>query len=554
MKRCWFFFLGVVLYGPLALSWGAPWWAVALFTTIWVATLLGCLKWGTRTQVIKQLPLIPCPQTFDPCPALNSWLQVSGDLLIVLPKKSADGTILLVGPGFERDLGWKYQDIVGHSWREFIHPEDVGMTDQTLRSLETGLVQRVTNRWKHRQDQVDKSTRWVWLEWAFLAIETQDYIYAHARNLTNRFEREAQMATWAMITSDLMAVSDTAVPILERKFEWANEAWTRHLGWSLLDLYGMPIISLLEPMEKDSVIKAREDREQPEAGIQEEPYVCKIRGKNGIYQVYEWYAVHLNGKLYSVGRDIGADIKQQGKLQSAIADLEARNADLEKFASVAAHQLRSPPRTITGIAQALKEDYGHLLDAEGLQFLNDIQDDADQMAEIVEGLHRFSTVRTKDDMPLTRVNLESLLYDIRVSKYRRGILRKTDVLTWNHLPTVVGNRVLLQEVFVNLINNAVKFNESSPKKVHIAASPRGDGRWDISVKDNGIGIDYHYHHKLFQMFQRVHPQYKGTGVGLALVSAIVDRLGGDIRVTSSPGQGATFTFDLADGSTLEPGA
>lgn len=233
------------------------------------------------------------------------------------------------------------------------------------------------------------------------------------------------------------------------------------------------------------------------------------------------------------------------EMHRAVADLEARNQDLERFASLTAHQLRSPPRTIAGIAQALQEDYGELLDDEGRQFLADIREDAATMAEIVDGLYRVSRVRTMTDMPLEPVDINEVLADMKIAKTKRGLLRSQERLTWSHLPVVQGDKVLLIEVFRNLIENALKFNESAVKTIKVTAKERPDGRWDIIVQDNGIGIDPKYQPKVFQMFQRMHPQYKGTGVGLALVSAIVQKLGGEVAVKSEAGKGCTFTFDLA---------
>ena len=232
------------------------------------------------------------------------------------------------------------------------------------------------------------------------------------------------------------------------------------------------------------------------------------------------------------------------EIQRIVADLENRNADLERFASMTAHQLRSPPRTIAGIALALQEDYGHLLDAHGLQFLADIQEDAVTMAEIVDGLYQVSKVRTLTELPLEPVDLNQVMADLKISKTKRGLLRVQDKFLWSHLPVVRGDPILLHEVFRNLIENSLKFNESPVKIIRVSAVPRGDGRWDISVTDNGIGIDPKYQNKVFQMFQRMHPSYKGTGIGLALVAAIVQKLGGAISLKSAVNAGSTFTLDL----------
>ena len=110
---------------------------------------------------------------------------------------------------------------------------------------------------------------------------------------------------------------------------------------------------------------------------------------------------------------------------------------------------------------------------------------------------------------------------------------------------MLGDFVMLREVFSNLIDNGMKFNESMQKRVLIRGKKLLHDRWLISVSDNGVGIPTQYQGKLFQMFERMHPKYPGTGVGLALVAAIVNKLGGEITVQSEEGSGTTFHFDLA---------
>jgi len=495
---------------------------------------------------------------------LASWLKVGGDLRMICRPDEAH-TIKFAGPGFERVLGWSKEELEGRPWAEFLHPDD---HDISQRHLSTGVCggpknPRLAVRWKHKVALPDGSTRWVWLEWSATFVEELNLCYANARDMTSRFEREAQMSTWSRITSDLMAVTDTGVPIPQRKFEWVNEAWTRLLGWEPDELYAMFIVELLCPDEVDVVTGQRAAVEQCAEGASriECRVLCKPEAENEPpkYQIFEWVSSDINGKLYTTGRNVGAEHAHNIEMAKAIHDLETRNRDLERFASVAAHQLRSPPRTIAGIAQALTEDYADQLDDDGRQFLEDIRSDANQMAEIVDGLYRFSKVRTSADMNTEPVDLDRLVRGLKESrlKTRCGTCdhRTTcpapedcpnghEKVVQEELPTVLGDKVLLVEVFSNLIDNGFKFNESEAKQVTITAANRGDGRWDITIADNGIGIDPTYHSKLFRMFERVHPSYSGTGVGLALVAAIVDKLGGTIRVDSAPGEGTRFTFDL----------
>lgn len=499
---------------------------------------------------------------------LASWLRVGGNLRMVC-EPDATHTIRFVGPGFRDVLGYEPDEIVGQPWASFVHPDDMELARQFL-DLDQGQCDgdpmTLTVRWRHKNLLPGGEVRWVWLEWIATYVPELNLCYTNARDLTSRFERESSVAVWSRITSDLMAVGNMAIPIEERKFEWVNEAWTRQLGWSLAELYALRIMDLVEPSDAPEVIDQWEEIERGAWGPS--TIECRIRcktpgGEQPRYRYFQWNAVEMGGRMYVTGHDVGAERDHRTEMAQAIRDLEARNADLERFASVAAHQLRSPPRTIAGIAVALQEDYSDRLDEEGRQFLEDIRLDADQMAEIVDGLYRFSKVRTSAEMNIEPVDLNEVLHNLKLPRAKKrcgdcvnghtcpnavkppfDCPRKTESILYENLPVVLGDRTLLREVFSNLVDNGLKFNEADEKLVRVSAERRPDGRWTITVKDNGIGISEKYHSKLFQMFERVHPTYTGTGVGLALVSAIVNKLGGSISVTSSEGEGAVFTFDL----------
>ena len=124
-------------------------------------------------------------------------------------------------------------------------------------------------------------------------------------------------------------------------------------------------------------------------------------------------------------------------------------------------------------------------------------------------------------------------------------------MTHDPLPSVFGDEVQLTQLFQNLVGNAIKYQNKGTPRVHISVTKSEPGRWTFSIKDNGLGIEPQYFEKIFGMFQRLHKrdEFSGTGIGLAICKKIVERHGGNISVESCPGQGSTFRFALAEGTT-----
>lgn len=221
-------------------------------------------------------------------------------------------------------------------------------------------------------------------------------------------------------------------------------------------------------------------------------------------------------------------------------ELLRANAALERFTSVAAHQMRSPPRTIRGLATTLREDYCTDVPEEAIKIVDSIIRKADALAEIVTVLHEIGSrhamsitvhpVQLLDVLPRTRERVNEQFYghvelDVPSDLY------------------VLGNDTLLLELFANLLENGWKFNKSPMPTVKFVARRILD-RVRVRVSDNGIGLDPSTN-GLFELFRRHTDQFPGTGVGLALVKQAVEKQGGFIAVHPPHlGEGAVFVVDL----------
>ena len=230
-------------------------------------------------------------------------------------------------------------------------------------------------------------------------------------------------------------------------------------------------------------------------------------------------------------------------LEAYSDELKRSNRDLEQFAYVASHDLQEPLRTIRSFAELLDRRYNDMVDDKGRQYLHFMTDAASRMQRLVKDLLILSRV-TRTDEASEPVDLEDALRDA-LSRLDRAREEAGADVTWGDLPTVVAQPSLIVQLLQNLIANAIRYRGDEAPRIHVSAHAR-DGRWQIDVSDNGIGIDPRYHERIFDVFQRLHPgsHSSGSGIGLSLCGRIVEHHGGRIWVTSTGEAGSTFSFTL----------
>ena len=227
-------------------------------------------------------------------------------------------------------------------------------------------------------------------------------------------------------------------------------------------------------------------------------------------------------------------------------ELRRSNLELERFASVASHDLQEPLRKITTFSERLLRHLGKLADEDTRQYSGRITESALRMRQMIDDLLVYSRASRE---PLVRSDtpLESVL-DQALGNLEVPIAEKKVLVERTPMPVVYAQRGAMVQLFQNLIGNAIKFCAAGDCRVSISARPR-DGQWDFAVSDNGIGIAPEHFEKIFELFQRLHSrsEYPGTGIGLAVCKRIVERHGGRIWVESEPGKGSTFRFTLPAG-------
>ena len=235
------------------------------------------------------------------------------------------------------------------------------------------------------------------------------------------------------------------------------------------------------------------------------------------------------------------DLELQVELRTS--ELRAANRELEAFSYSVSHDLRAPLRAIAGFVQILEEDHAAKFDAEARHHLDRVKANARRMGELIDDLLTFSrigrTTMVRQPVDLTAI-ATSAAHDL-IAASGRGI-----ELQISPLQPCYGEAALINQVFVNLISNAIKFTSKAPLPSIAIGSETIDGATAFFVRDNGVGFDHRYAEKLFGVFQRLHgrDEFEGTGVGLAIVHRIIARHGGRVWAEGKPNEGATFYFTL----------
>lgn len=234
-----------------------------------------------------------------------------------------------------------------------------------------------------------------------------------------------------------------------------------------------------------------------------------------------------------------------GKLEKTAAELTRSNQELEAFSYSVSHDLRAPLRHVQGYVEMLKKATEGQLAPEAERYLNTITDASTEMGQLIDALLDFSRLG-RGELREGRVDSDTL-----VQETVRGLELATQGrnIAWNiaPLPPVLGDASTLKQVFANLIGNAAKYSRPrNPAEIEIGCLGQQEDRVVLFVKDNGVGFDMQYAHKLFGVFQRLHraDEFEGTGIGLANVRRIVARHGGRVWAESAPNKGSTFFFTL----------
>lgn len=366
-----------------------------------------------------------------------------------------------------------------------------------------------------------------------------------ARDITDRLQTERA----ALLLSAIVDSSDDA--IISKDLNGIITSWNssaeRLFGYTAAEAVGHPVATLLIPGDRQ--------QEEPEIlsrlrrGERVDHFETKRRRKDGtlldisltISPIRDRRGIIIGAS--KIARDITEQLRNREALHTANKHLAQSNSDLEYFAYSASHDLQEPLRMVSAYSAMLRRKYGSQLDEKANQYLSYLTEGSARMERLLRDLRAFTHVSmhagTAPEVDANSV-LRETLANLKVSIDES----RAEVIS-GPLPAVCLHEFQLEQLFQNIIGNAIHYRSDAAPRINIQAEPDG-GAWRFSIQDNGIGIAAEYKEKIFGMFKRLHTaaDYSGSGMGLAICERIVHRAGGRIWVESQLGRGSTFFFTL----------
>lgn len=376
-------------------------------------------------------------------------------------------------------------------------------------------------------------------------------------DIENRSRTEAALRESEAKLSRHLQYTPLASMAIDENFvctQW-NKAAEKIFGYTADEIIGKDLSEIVIPdHEKEEVMEILDMLLAQEGGTHS---VNENRTKDGRNIVCEWYntpIVDASGKtvgIASLCEDVTERETIRQKQQLLATELEARNAELERFVYTVSHDLRTPLISIKGLIGLLQKDI-ELGDVDRIKAdMEKINNAADTMGELLSGLlelSRIGRIINPPEQGSLKELAERAAEHLHDKLNRRGVALEIA----DDMPRYWGDTLRLLEVFQNLIENAIKFmgDEPSPR-IEISAQSLGDAI-ECTVRDNGIGIEPAYHERVFNLFERLDPRIEGTGIGMALVKRIVEAHEGEIRIESDGGnRGCSVVFTLPKQPAVE---
>lgn len=365
--------------------------------------------------------------------------------------------------------------------------------------------------------------------------------FAMIEDMTEVKEKEEQLKLLSLISEK--NINSVVICDREGRMEWVNESFEQVTGYNIFELIGKKPGEVLQGKDTNPETVAYLSK-QIKAG---EPFSCEIEnytkaGKKFWLQITgqalynQWGEV---SRFFAIQEDITEKKKLEAQREELMESLEKSNKELEDYAQIVSHDLKSPLRSINSLMAWIREENEGTMTEQTSMYFSMIENKLEKMDSLIQGVLTYSRI-DRADVTKEKVNLHEIVGNII---HIIDIPAHISITVDNTLPVILADRYRMQQLFQNLIGNAVTYIDKPEGSVNIGYSETKMA-YTFYVKDNGPGIAPENHEKIFKIFQSLVKNERSTGLGLSIVKKIVDNYKGKVWLESTPGQGTTFLIEL----------
>jgi PAS domain S-box-containing protein len=467
------------------------------------------------------------------------------------------GVLRTVNTAAAESLGYTPQELVGVSLRSLMPVEQ--------RHLFEPYLERI-RRYGRARGYLDLTTRrgsivtWLYRNTVYVEEGSEPVVIGHAQDVTWRIQMERSLRE----SSERFRILFERAPVAYHELDAqgrivrVNRAECELLGRSKEELIGTPVWDLVSPEQREASrdhVRRKLSGEQPLLPFLRD-YVSKD-GSRVTVHIHEKLIRTPSGEIAGI-RSTLLDVTEQRRIESELrklnaeldarvlertAELHATTERLKEFIYTVSHDLQEPLRSISAFGELVRTRYGNRLDADGLEFLEYVTSGASRMSALIKDLLAYSRILHEDVYELENVDLNDVLETVK-ENLASAIDAAQVVIHCVAMPVVRANPQRIAQVFQNLLSNAIKYRGEHPLRIDITCT-RIERSWMITVADNGQGLEPEDCERVFGLFKRGRcAGDKGSGVGLAICRAVIERHGGRIWAEPAPG-GAVFHFTVA---------
>lgn len=459
---------------------------------------------------------------------------------------SVDGKIIKSNDAFSKLLGYSIDELKLHSLSCISEPEDPSIGIELSKRMKAGDIEKFTSIKKYFKkngssflgktlvSSVRDRNGNIEFEVALIEDITKE------REAEERIirEREKYGSIIANMNLGLLEVDNDDV------IQLVNQSFCEMSGYEEQELLGKTASTLLTEESKGLIKIASKKRYKGSSDSYEVEMIDKS-GKKRYWLISGAPRYDADKNLIgSVG--IHLDITNQKLLENQkellLKKLENSNQELQEYAHIVSHDLKSPLRSISALATWIQEDYQDVLDDNGNTNLQLMQEKLASMDKLIHGILEYST-SNNSELDHSEVDLNSVIDEIRESIF---IPDSVKLSVPSKLPVICADNIKMLQLFQNIIGNAVVHIERKEGLVEVLFRET-TSHWVFTIKDNGIGIPKEYHKKIFEIFQSIGKNERSTGIGLSIVNKIVQRYDGEVWIDSEVGKGTDFHFSLSKG-------